>query len=146
MKSMAVKKDDGFTLLEVLIAVFILSIGILATTSMFVSAIKANQRARNETVANRLVQNLMEQAKTQTFSSAIADMCTGTGITGCVTSGNTRTGTFQETGNSINTVQYTVSLSSDADPAVALEIITATVTWQDAYGAHSTKAITYVEQ
>lgn len=150
-------KNSGFTLIEVLIAMFILSVGILAVVSMFTTSMKASQLGRNVTVGNRLAQNLMEQVKTQTFSSALTDMCTSTGILNCVTTPDTTTyvagdtdtgaGTFQEASGGINLVSYNVTLQQvENRPITGLNTVTVTVTWSDAYGAHTTKLITYIEK
>ncbi len=50
----------GFTIIEVLIAMFILAIGILATTKMQLTAIKANHDAMNFTRAAIIAQDQIE--------------------------------------------------------------------------------------
>lgn len=153
----ALNKEKGFTIIEVLIAIFILSIGILAVVSMFTTSMKANQLGRNVTVANRLAQNLMEQVKTQTFSNALAKMCTDTGILNCLTFADTTTyitgdtdtgtGTFRETSGGLNVVSYNVSLQQiENRPITGLNTVTVAITWSDAYGSHTTKLITYMEK
>jgi Tfp pilus assembly protein PilV len=137
---------------------FILSVGIMAVVSMFVTSIKANTMGRNVTVGNRLAQNLMEQVKTQTFNEAANKMCiAGSDITGCATVYGTtfvandtvtRNGIFQEAASgNLNAVRYTVSMQQiENRPATGLNQITVTVNWSDAYGAHRTRLITYVEK
>lgn len=155
--SIKLNKNSGFTLIEVLIAMFILTVGILAVVSMFTTSMKASQLGRNVTVGSRLAQNLMEQVKTQTFSNVVAGMCTGTGITVCSTTAVTttfaaddtitRTGKFQEASGGINLASYNVTLQQvENRPIAGLNTVTVTVTWSDAYGAHTTKLITYIEK
>ena len=52
---------SGFTLIEVLIAISILSIGLLAVASMQVSAIRGNSHARGVTEATTLAQDRLEK-------------------------------------------------------------------------------------
>lgn len=170
--SIKLNKNSGFTLIEVLIAMFILSVGILAVVSMFTTSMKASQLGRNVTVANRLAQNLMEQVKTQTFDQVIIDLCidsdsdgnSDTGISNCqpftptspvsvacgvgvISLSRGRTGDFIQSSGGINTVKYNVRLEEVQDfPICGLSNITVTVTWSDAYGAHTTKLITYIEK
>lgn len=153
-----IKRDTGFTLVEVLIALFILSVGIMAVTGMFITTIKANQFARTTTAGNRVAQNLVEQVKTTTFDNVLIKMCTGTGITNCSATAvtttftandtRTRTGTFQQVSSgNLNVTSYTVSLQEISDrPIAGLTTVTVTVTWSDAYGPHETKLITYMEK
>lgn len=158
------RNEAGFTLIEILIATFILTVGILGVTGMFITSIKANQLGRSVTAANRLAQNLMEQVKTQTFSNAVADMCTNTGIVNCSSTnsattqtcgapapGNTltrsRTGTFQQAVTGLNTITYNVLLQDVQDsPDCGLCTTTVTVTWNDTYGPHTTTVVTYIQK
>lgn len=143
------KNAAGFTLVEVLVALFILSVGILGVSNMFIIAIKANALGRNLTVANRLAQNLMEQVKTQTFGEVLNDLCSNTGISNCSVSGTAATATFKEaeaTGG-LNALTYTVTLTQVVNsPITGLNTVTVTVAWRDAYGNHTTKVITYMEK
>lgn len=155
--SIKFNKKSGFTLIEILIAMFILSVGIMGVTGMFTTSMKAGVLGRNATVGNRLAQNLMEQVKTQTFSSALADMCTSTGILNCITTPDTTTyvagdtdtgaGTFTEASGGINVASYSVTLQQvENTPITGLNTVTVTVAWSDAFGAHTTRLITYIEK
>ncbi len=53
--------DEGFSLIEVLMAVAIFSIGILAVGSMQITATKENTSAGKMTIASNIAQNQMEQ-------------------------------------------------------------------------------------
>jgi type IV pilus assembly protein PilV len=55
---------QGFSLLEVLIAIVVLSIGLLSLSSMQVYAIKGNGLARMSTQATYLAQHMLERIKT----------------------------------------------------------------------------------
>jgi len=70
-KMMDEKRQKGFTLLEVLIALAILSIGLLAINTMTVTVIKSNYKSRNFTTAVNLVQNKLDDLKISSYSSII---------------------------------------------------------------------------
>ena len=55
------KGESGFTILEVLIAVSILSVGMLAVATMQVSAIRGNHFSDNTTLALALAEQKMEE-------------------------------------------------------------------------------------
>jgi len=54
-------KDQGFTLIEVLIAIFVFTIGILAVASMQVSALMGNSVADRATIRTVSAQSQLEQ-------------------------------------------------------------------------------------
>ncbi|MFQ5543159.1 MAG: type IV pilus modification protein PilV [Nitrospiria bacterium] len=57
------RKREGFSLLEVLIAMTVLSIGLMAYVVMFGQGYKALQSSSNRTVASRLLQDKMERLR-----------------------------------------------------------------------------------
>ncbi len=62
----AVKRNhsqEGFTLLEVMIAVFVFSIGILATVSMQISSLRGNSLANSNTVAASIASSVIEELR-----------------------------------------------------------------------------------
>ena len=61
MKARRVKHQGGFTLVEMLIAVFILSVGLLALGSMQVSAISGNAHSSNVTEGSTLAADRLEK-------------------------------------------------------------------------------------
>lgn len=63
-----IHNTDGFTLIEVLIAMVILSIGILTLYTMQIGAIKGNSKARTLTEIANIAQNQMEQILTDDFA------------------------------------------------------------------------------
>ncbi|MDZ4383709.1 MAG: type IV pilus modification protein PilV [Thermodesulfovibrionia bacterium] len=60
-----INKQDGFSLLEVLIALVILAIGLLAIAQMQIAAIKGNAMAADMTEASTVAHQLLEQLKAQ---------------------------------------------------------------------------------
>ena len=55
-----VNEQKGFTIIEVLVAIFILSVGLLAVATMQVSAIRGNNLSDNVTSALTLAEDKME--------------------------------------------------------------------------------------
>ena len=64
------KKDTGFTLLEVVIAVSILAVGLLGVAAMQTSAIKVNSAAGQITTRINWAQDKMEELKALPFSDS----------------------------------------------------------------------------
>jgi len=62
-------KNSGFTLLEVLIAIVILSIGLLGMASLTVGIINGNKFSNNVTKATTLAQDRMENIRAMSFPS-----------------------------------------------------------------------------
>lgn len=62
-KQSALNSDRGFTLLEVMIALFIFTIGILATTSMQISSLHGNKIANDTTEASAIAASWVENLK-----------------------------------------------------------------------------------
>jgi type IV pilus assembly protein PilV len=64
-------KQNGFTLLEVLIALAIFSIGLLAINAMTTMVIKSNYKSKNLTSAVHLAQNKLDTLKAGMYASVI---------------------------------------------------------------------------
>ena len=55
------KKRSAFTLIEVLLAVFILEIGLLGIAGFYASSLKITKTARNETIASNLASGILDE-------------------------------------------------------------------------------------
>lgn len=64
-------KDNGFTLLELLMAVTVLSVGLIALAQLGVMAIQTNQTASAEAIATRLATNKIDALKKESFANLI---------------------------------------------------------------------------
>ncbi len=107
-------KNNGFTLLEVLIALAILSVGILGVVKMQISAIDGNAKAIKYTELMIAAQNQIEQLMQMQYTS-VAD--------GTISLGHSDDDTIPENYTLtyvVNTVsqykQITVSVSHSSDP------------------------------
>lgn len=65
-------KKNGFTLLEILIALILFTVGVVAITGLFASGMFSGSDAENTTIAMNLAQRKMEEIKNLAFAS-IAD-------------------------------------------------------------------------
>jgi type IV pilus assembly protein PilV len=68
------KKSSGYTLIEVLMAMSILSVGLLAVGGMQMSAIQSNQSARKTTEANDWASVTMERLINSSYNDEELDM------------------------------------------------------------------------
>lgn len=71
MRSLSIKNDNGFTLFEAMISLFIISIGILAITRMQLSSIDGNRSAAETTMAALILNATAEQLMSLSFSNPI---------------------------------------------------------------------------
>ena len=65
--------DNGFTLIEVLIAILILSVGLLGMASLTVGIINGNRFSNDLTTATTLAQDKMEEIRGTSYSSVVSE-------------------------------------------------------------------------
>jgi len=66
-------KDNGFTLIEVLIAIVILSVGLLGMASLTVAIIKGNKLSSDLTTATTLAQDKMEDIRRTSYAGVVSE-------------------------------------------------------------------------
>lgn len=71
------QNENGFTLLEVLFALAIFSIGLLAINAMTTMVIKSNYKSKNLTTAVHLAQNKLDKLKAGSYASVVNSTETG---------------------------------------------------------------------
>jgi prepilin-type N-terminal cleavage/methylation domain-containing protein len=108
--------EKGFTLLEAMIALSILSVGLISLAGLFAYSINGTADGGRMTEASSLAQQKLDQFKATPFPNITGGSETNIGATGSPPGPYTRS-------------WYT---SRDADPKLAadLKIITVRVTWQ----------------
>ena len=114
------QKDQGFTLIEVLIAITIFAVGLLAVATMQISAIRVNSTAGQITTRMTWAQDKLEELMALPYSDPwIEDL--GDPPSGTDTAGNAH----QETTSDGHTISWTVK---DDTPISSTKLITVKVT------------------
>jgi len=123
--------ECGFTLLEVLISIAILSIGLLGMAALTVGTIKGNELSNDLTTATTLAQDQMEDLRRQGYSGIPAADTTTT-----------------EDYNSISGyADYKrVTQTEIGVPAVGMKTVTVTTSWQGGVGKKSVELKTIFTQ
>lgn len=165
---MGTYKESGFTLVEVLVALFIFSVGAMAVVSMIDTSLRATSFSRAMTGASQVVQREMEAVKSMSFNTAVQKMCDGT------TSGfgpswlptpqsctypskylfNNRTTTdinvkykTSDTLGGLTNLTYDITMQSVKNyPITDVDMITGMAVWTDRNGSHKVVAVTYMEK
>lgn len=127
------RHEKGFTLLEVMIALFILAFGLLAIATMQATAIKSNSQAMGLTEAANLAQDRMERLMSLAYTDPSLEDTDGDGPGGL-----DRTGTGASAADHTiawtapNGVIYTVYWNIAAnDPIQNVKTIHMIVRWPD---------------
>ena len=123
-KEVKTSGEGGFTLLEVIIAISILTFGLLSVASMQMAAIRGNYNASNITEATTVAQDRLEGLMGLTYGhSDLSDPGTGT-------DGGDGVATNHPDPNP--PPRYTISWDVESDnPVTNSKLITITVQWQD---------------
>ena len=120
--------QTGFTLIEVFIAIVILTVGVLGTAALTTGVVRGNLSGKNLTTATAIAQSCFEENRRVGYSSA-GSVPAG-GSNSCVTGNATVT---------LGGVAYTRNLAIDTSVS-NVKTLTVTVTWSE--GAVGTKSIT----
>ncbi|MFZ7126571.1 MAG: prepilin-type N-terminal cleavage/methylation domain-containing protein [Desulfobacterales bacterium] len=129
------KGESGLTLIEVLLALAIFSIGVLAVAQLQISTVRNTTRANVITMANMLAQSRMDELKN--FSSLIElDALDGV-----------EENDIDEFGNSGGVFTRTTSVDTPPNPIGTLaREITVRVTWDSAWRGHRQVEMTSLTQ
>jgi len=65
----AIRGDKGFSLIELMIACFVLGIGVLSVTTMIGTSISRNLSSKNDTIAMAAAEQIMEELKARNFTA-----------------------------------------------------------------------------
>ena len=115
-------RDDnsGFTLIEVLVAMVILSVGLLGTAALITGIISSNKLSNRISTATTCAQDKMENIK-------------GLGYSGMPASDTTTTEPYNSIANYFPYERVTIT--DVVNPAAGMKTVTVTVFWDS--GAHS---------
>jgi type IV pilus assembly protein PilV len=118
----------GFTLIELFIAIVVLTIGLLGTAALTTGVVRGNLSAKNMTTATAVAQSCFEENRRVGYASAGAVPAGGSNS--CVSGNATVT---------VNGLAFTRTLAIDASVS-NIKTLTVTVSWSE--GATGTKSIT----
>jgi type IV pilus assembly protein PilV len=112
------KKSDGFTLLEILIALIIFSIGILALTSLTVTATRTGSYGGRMTEAVTFAQDKLEELKANSWEKIVSGGDQKTGPTGINYTRNWKV--LEKETRNLKTVSITIDWKDRADHSISL--------------------------
>jgi type IV pilus assembly protein PilV len=118
--------EEGFTLIEIMIALVVMSIGLTALAAVQISAIRGNAFSKRMTTAMSIADGKMEQIKNGSYASIISESAT------------------QVTQSNMNfTRQVTVTNNS---PLANTKTVNVTVSWSEGSKSHMVPITTIVSQ
>jgi type IV pilus assembly protein PilV len=118
--------EDGFSLIELMITLVILSIGLVALAGLQVSAIKGNAFSKRMTAAVSIANQKLEQIKDTAYANILSESST------------------QITQSNMSfTRQVTVTNNS---PLANTKTVNVTVTWSDGSNSHSVPITTIISE
>lgn len=119
--------EKGFTLLEIFIAIVLLTVGLLGTAALTTGVMRGNVASRLLTSATAIAQSCLEENRRVGYASA-----------GAVPSGGTNSCLTGDATVSVNGVSYTRNLAIDSSVS-NVKTLTVTVTWSE--GSVGSKSI-----
>jgi type IV pilus assembly protein PilV len=118
---------DGFTLIEVMIALVIMSIGLTALAAVQISAIRGNDFSKRMTTAISIAEAKMEQIKSISYANIISES------------------SIQITQSSMNFTRQ-VTVTNNIAPLTNTKMVNVTVSWSEGSKSHSVPITTIVSQ
>jgi type IV pilus assembly protein PilV len=120
-KTANLKEQDGFTLLELLVALMILSVGLLGTAALTTGIIRGNFFSKNITSATAVAQTTIEGAQRVGYTAVNAYMTDSSKVPPTVSMGG---------------VSFSQSASvTNNSPASNMKTVSITVSWNEANNA-----------
>jgi type IV pilus assembly protein PilV len=132
-RHLAQRRASGFTLIEVLVALIVLSIGLLGVAGMQITGLRANQSAGSRTQASYLADDIIDRMRANNTSARNGDY-------NIATMGGTVTGTTTAALDVQAWVAELLSLPSGQGQIqvnAATNIATVTIQWVDSRGGDS---------
>lgn len=124
-KRLKLGTDEGFTLIEVLIAVVILTAGLLGMAALTVGIMQGNKHSSNVTIATTLAQDQMEEVRRLGYSGMPSSNATSTEDYGSISGYSTfKRETDTVVASDLKTVTVTVYWDSN-NKSIALQTMLA---------------------
>lgn len=111
------KRSAGFTLLEILIALIIFSIGILALTSLTVTATRSGSYGGRMTEAVTFAQDKLEELKADSWNNIVSGADQETGPTGIYYTRNWKV--LEKEARNLKTVSITIKWNDPVDHSIS---------------------------
>ena len=118
--------DSGISFIDLMLALVVLTIGVLAMMDLQVIALRSNASSQNSATALALAETKMEAIKNTTFTSLATQAAATTTVQGV-------------------TFTTTVTVTNNT-PIAGAKKVDITVTWSDKAGAHSIPLATVISQ
>ena len=130
LKLTRLKNQRGFTLIEVFIAIVLLTVGLLGTAALTTGVVRGNLSSKNMTTATAIAQSCFEENRRVGYANA--GTVPAGGANSCITAGGAA---------SVTSGGVTFSRTLTIDASVAnLKTLTVQVSWSE--GASGSKSIT----
>jgi type IV pilus assembly protein PilV len=121
-----ISSEEGFTLLEIMIALVVLSVSLVALAGLQISAIRGNAFSKRMTTAVSIANEKMEQLKNSSYANILSES------------------SIQVNQSNMNfTRQVTVTNNS---PLPNTKTVNVTVTWSQGSKSHSVPMTTIISQ
>ena len=118
---------DGFTLIEVMIALVIMSIGLTALAAVQISAIRGNDFSKRMTTAISIAEAKMEQIKSSSYVNILSES------------------SIQITQSNMHFTRQ-VTVTNNIAPLTNTKTVNVTVSWSEGSKSHSVPITTIVSQ
>jgi type IV pilus modification protein PilV len=119
------QSDDGFTLIEVLVAMAIAAIGFLGLAATHVTAVRATAVGRNVSIATGIASRQIESMRRVSY----AEVATAAAVS-----------------ESVGSMPFTRTATVAAAPGGTSKKVTMLVQWNDQFGAHNVQLVTVIGQ
>jgi type IV pilus modification protein PilV len=118
---------DGFTLIEVMIALVIMSIGLTALAAVQISAIRGNDFSKRMTTAISIAEAKMEQIKSSSYANILSES------------------SIQITQSNMHFTRQ-VTVTNNIAPLTNTKTVNVTVSWSEGSKSHVVPITTIVSQ
>ncbi len=133
MKKISLKKsEDAFTLVEILVAIVILSVGLLSIASLVTTVIRGNAKSRRMTTAITLAQTKIEELKNLDYDdSKLEDSNTGNNSSLTSTSSTDHSEADIDAEGGTGGIYTRIWNVADDTPSTNMKTITVIIKWEE---------------